>query len=208
MIRDLRYKLSWVGIFNSPFKLPNISFYFGKIERGVPYFLPRKWVSYTYEEALDKTLEHFRKVQEVHERIGREYKIPILADYLLKLREYTRSKKAVSKKWGVDLVGHGWKTKFTQYRHEFNPMLSVVGFNRQFCIYVGLKGDGLVNDCYWEAWLYYKYETDKTLSKEERLKQVFEKYSCTWGNPDKGYTNYYYQILRKKYINLIPDKNN
>lgn len=203
MIRNLRYKLRWLGILNSPFKLPNISFYFGKIERGTPYFYPRRWVNFTYKDALEKTFEHFNKLKKVHERIDREYKLPTVEDYDKKVKEYMRSKKAVDKKWGVDLVAHGWKTKFTSYRHEFNPMLSIVGFNRQFCIYVGLKGDGLVNDCYWEAWLYYKYETDKTLSKEERLKQVFEQYSCTWGNSNKGYTNYYYQILRKKYIKWL-----
>jgi len=34
---------SWVGILDSPFRLPKLKFYWGEIQVGVPYFLPRKW---------------------------------------------------------------------------------------------------------------------------------------------------------------------
>lgn len=38
-------KFAFLNVFNSPFKPPKIQWYFGKIEVGTPYFLPRKWVN-------------------------------------------------------------------------------------------------------------------------------------------------------------------
>lgn len=35
---------TFLKAFNSPFIRPKISFYFGKIVHGTPYFFPRKWV--------------------------------------------------------------------------------------------------------------------------------------------------------------------
>ena len=57
----------------------------------------------------------------------------------------------------------------------------------------------VVLDCYWEAWLTYCYNTDKTKSKKERLKELKEKYTCTWGNKETGYVDYYPYILKQKY---------
>jgi hypothetical protein len=37
-------KFTWLKILNSPFKLPKLRWYFGKIAVGVPYFFPRKTV--------------------------------------------------------------------------------------------------------------------------------------------------------------------
>lgn len=34
----------YLQAFNSPFKRPQLKFYFGKVKIGVPIFLPRKWV--------------------------------------------------------------------------------------------------------------------------------------------------------------------
>lgn len=50
-MRNLKYKLKyfiqslrWLKVYFSPFKTIKPTLYFGKIARGVPYFLPRKWV--------------------------------------------------------------------------------------------------------------------------------------------------------------------
>ena len=111
-------------------------------------------------------------------------------------------------KFGFQIIGLGWKTKFDMCRHEWNPMISFVAFNRQLCIYFGYKGKKkqdamLINDCCWEAWLTYNYYTDKSKSKSERLKETVKLYSCNWGNPDKGYINYYKHILKSKYLKQI-----
>lgn len=36
-------KLDFLGVFNSPFKRPKLSFYLGKVAIGTPYFYPRTW---------------------------------------------------------------------------------------------------------------------------------------------------------------------
>lgn len=38
----LPYKLKWLSIIGSPFKFPEVRFYFGKTRVGFPYFLPRR----------------------------------------------------------------------------------------------------------------------------------------------------------------------
>lgn len=191
-MKELLYKLRWLDILFSPLKLPHLRFYFGRISMGTPIFYPRKWRRVTAIEAIKSATDSFNNPKFVKKSWGEWY-------------EYHKGcQKPVYLKWfGVNLVGHGWKTKYDFYRHEWNPMLSVVLLKRQFCIFVGHR-DREANDYYWEAYLYYKYETDKNKPKLERLKEVFDQYSCTWGNPDKGYTNHYYSILKRKYHKYIP----
>lgn len=43
-IKQLLYFLEWLKILKSPFRFPRPHFYFGPIKRGVPYFLPRRWI--------------------------------------------------------------------------------------------------------------------------------------------------------------------
>jgi len=50
-MRNLKYKLKyfiqslrWMKVYFSPFKTIKPTLYCGKIAKGVPYFLPRKWV--------------------------------------------------------------------------------------------------------------------------------------------------------------------
>lgn len=165
LISKVKYffkKFEWINILNSPFRTPDVDFYFGPISRGTPYFLPRKWVP----------------------------------------SEKPGHKKPVYIKWGINIVSLGWKTKFNQVRHEWNPMISIVGFNRQFCVYFGLDGFGLTNSCYWEAWVTYYFYTDKKKSKKERLIDTMDQYSAVWSN-EKGKTDYYHRILKSKYLNLI-----
>ena len=57
---------------------------------------------------------------------------------------------------------------------------------------------------YWEPWLYYEYETDKTKSKRERIAQCIKEAPQTWSRIDKygvkETTDYYKLILKKKYL--------
>lgn len=192
-MKYLLYKLRWLSIYNSPFVRPSISFYFGDISRGVPYFLPRRWKNLTYNEARESVIEYTQKRIEQN----KEYGIPSKEGREALIRQKQRSQKAHPTKWQIKLIGLGWKTKYDDYRHEWNPMLSIVGFNRQFCIYIGFK-EFTMNACYWEAFLYYKYETKGTI--KERVHQCRENHSVTWGNKEKGYTDYYEYILKKKHL--------
>jgi hypothetical protein len=191
----LPYKFRWLGILNSPFKKPQISFYFGKIERGTPYFLPRKWVKLTRAEAVKKATESVNDKKLVKKSFEDWYE------------SYKNYSKPVPLKFGFQIISLGWKTKFDSTRHEWNPMISFVGFGKQFCIYVGYKNKKdsdtfLTNTCYWEAWLTYAYYTDKSKSKIERLKETVKQYSATWSDNESS-TNYYNYILKSKYLKQI-----
>ena len=169
IIENIKYKikkLDWLLILFSPFKFPKIKIYFGKIQYGLPYFLPRKYS--------------------------------------------VKKKKYVDKKWfSIDVQTLLWKTKWNEIRHEHSPKISIILFNRQL---VFIFGDNSTMDmCRWEAYLYYKYRTKeiilhnlqyKKFSKQMRIAKVLEQYSTTWISKEKE-TNYYYQILKKKYIKNI-----
>ena len=43
-MKTIMYNLSFLGVLNSPFRRLKLKWYFGDIEHGTPYFLPRKWV--------------------------------------------------------------------------------------------------------------------------------------------------------------------
>ena len=70
------YKLKWLGILNSPFILPRISFYFGKIAIGTPYFLPRRWRDLTYNEAMESVMKDIMKRVEVAKKFEKIFDIP------------------------------------------------------------------------------------------------------------------------------------
>lgn len=196
-MENLIYKFKWLKILNSPFKRPNISFYFGKIDKGVPYFLPRRWKNLTYEEAREEVVKDIQRRIDISKKVNEEYKVPTRKEMQSLIKQKRKSQRAHPTKWQIKTIGLGYKYKFNTPRHEWDPMLSVVGFNRQFCIYVGFN-DLTLNSCYWEAWIYYRDNTKGTI--EERVKQCRENYSVTWGNKDKGYTDYYNQILKSKYL--------
>lgn len=85
---------------------------------------------------------------------------------------------AVPKKFGFDIVGLGWKTKWssTDYRHEYSPIWSFVFFGYQ----VALTFVPEHQNHYWECWLYYDRETKgKT---KDRLQQAREEFPCVWSN--------------------------
>jgi hypothetical protein len=114
--------------------------------------------------------------------------------------------KFVTKKIGFDLVGLGWKTKWTDtdYRFEWSPVISFVFFKWQFAITISATH----SDHYWESWLYYTRNTDKTKSRKERIYQTqkdFPQIYTQWTTGfEKTKIDYYPIILKKRYV--IPNK--
>lgn len=161
-LNNLKFKYFFLLVLNSPFKPLKLQWYFGDINIGTPYFLPRKWVK--SENGITP--------------------IPI-------------------KYFGWDFNTLGWKTKYDEFRFEYNPMLSIVLFGKQLTITFKPNLFTLSLDCYWEAYLYYYFKTDNKLSKEERLLQVMEMYSCKWESSNKGVYDYYNDILKQTYLKLI-----
>lgn len=199
---NLRYNFGFLRVLNSPFKGLKLSFYFGEIAMGTPYFLPRKWVKFTEEDAIE-----WAKKQQANENLI--YKNKSFEEVVEEGKKYT---KAVSIKYfGWNYHSLGWKTKFEDYRFEFNPGLSIVLFGKQFCITIKPNIEKPCwDDIFWEAWLTYLHETNKNLSKIDRLKQLVEKHTCTWkqySGGDVTTTDYYPFILKKKYLKYYKPKN-
>ena len=197
ILEDLR----WLKVLNSPFKPFKIKLYAGKTQIGIPYFLPRKWVKATPElrkkAALDKI-----KSEERYNKSNPEYarKIKSFEELYNERKNY---KFPVPLTVGFSYCGLGWKTKFGDYRYEWGPILSFVFFGYQIALMIGFKDKDKV-DAYWESWLYYEYNTDKTKSKRERIAQCRKKAPQTWSrfNKDgtKTTTDYYEHILKSKYL--------
>jgi len=101
---------------------------------------------------------------------------------------------------GFSYCSLGWKTKYDDYRHEWNPILSFVFFGYQIALTVYSP----YHSHYWESWLYYEYETDKTKSKRERIEQCRKEAPQTWTSHKQGEepvtTDYYTKILKPKYL--------
>ena len=199
-ISNFKYNWGYLGVLNSPFVGLELKWYFGEIKHGTPYFLPRKWVKCNFEDATKawhklgdySKLAYSRKVGGTNKWFN---------DYIK-----NHTKPIPIKYFGFDYTSLGWKPKWNEYRFEWSPSISLVIFGKQLFIAILPKmgknpGDTTRRaDIYWEAYLTYKYRTDKSKSKQERLKQTMKLYSCTWGNEEMGYTNYYPLILKNKYI--------
>ena len=109
--------------------------------------------------------------------------------------------KAITRKIGFDLVGLGWKTKWTEtdYRFEWDPIWSFVFFKWQICI----KFTHNYHYHYWESWLYYDRETEKTKTKQERLEQCMKDFPLDYIEYSGGQSskiNYYPLILKSKWL--------
>ena len=106
---------------------------------------------------------------------------------------------------GFSYCSLGWKTKWTSsdFRYEWPPIFSFVFFGYQIAASIGPKDRSTVSQ-YWESWLYYEYETNKTKSKRERIEQCREKAPQTWRRLSKDgndeVTDYYERILKPKYL--------
>ena len=200
LLSNIDYKLSFMGVLNSPFKGLKLKWYFGKIQHGTPYFLPRKWVKCN----LDDGLKAWNKLGE---RSQNAYLRSQTQQEWIEKYANNHTKPVPIKYFGWHFTSLGWKTKWNEYRFEWSPMISIVLFGKQICIWfmpnIDLDEYRIALDCYWEAWLNYKYKTDKSKSVEKRLEELQKEYSCSWGNEEKGYTNYYPIILKNKYHYLI-----
>lgn len=199
-ISSFKYNFEFLKVFNSPLKLPRLKFYFGEIKVGTPHFLPRKWVKITPSEAVEKATKIINKNPRPFFYKDKDFN---------QIYESQKNlQKPVTKTFGFDFVTLGWKTKWGQFRHEWNPLISFVGFGKQFVIF--LLPPKSAKDCdfaYWEAWLYYDGTKGNRI---ERTKEMLKKYSCTWVHYEDGEkvtNNYYYNILKKKYLHLIPKDN-
>ena len=203
LLNSVKYKLSFLGVLNSPLKGLKLKWYFGDIEHGTPYFLPRKWVRCNKKDALKSWNNLKNETREVYEKYNGG--IEHWTNHYIK--NYT--KPVQIKYFGFNFTTLGWKTKWDSYRFEWSPSISLVLFGKQLFIEIlpNIKTDDstIAIDCYWEAWLNYKYKTDKSKSVEKRLEELQKEYSCSWGNKEKGYTNYYPIILKNKYHYLIPE---
>lgn len=188
-------KFTWMKAFFSPFKRPKIYLYIGKIALGTPYFFPRKWVKFTYEDAFEAAVKDTQS--KTHYNKGKN---PLdLVD------GYMGYQKAIPRKIGWDFVGLGWKTKYDSYRHEWDPIWSFVFFKWQIAIRFIPK-----ESChYWECWLGYELGTDKTKNRKERIKECREKYPQIWECSflgKKETIDFYTKVLKFKYLkqNKLP----
>lgn len=125
----------------------------------------------------------------------------------VKNKEKSGSLKVIPRKVGFDFCGLGWKTKWTEtdYRFEWNPVLSFVFFGYQIAITIYSEYDSH----YWEPWLYYHRDTDKTKSKLERIKQCVEEFPQiykVWDGKTEEIVNYYHLVLKDKYLKILNDK--
>ena len=190
---SLKYTLQslrWVKALWSPFKPFKVSFYAGKTQVGIPYFYPRKWVKFTREDALEKATK-------VSQMSGSIY---FGKDPNTMVDEFMRYTKAVPLTVGFSYCSLGWKTKYDDFRHEWNPIFSFVFFGYQIALTVYSP----YHSHYWESWLYYEYRTDKTKSKRERIEQCRKEAPQTWTSyrhdEEPVTTDYYTKILKPKYL--------
>lgn len=110
--------------------------------------------------------------------------------------------KNVPKKIGFDFVGLGWKTKweYNDYRFEWNPIWSFVFFKWQIALIFAPKED---ENHYWECWLAYLKDTDKTKSTKERIEQAKKDFPCIWSSYKDGVKTticYWDKVLKKKWL--------
>lgn len=195
-INDIRF----LRTYNSPFKPLKLKWYCGKIALGTPYFFPRKWVKGTPKLINDAILKHIEREKRYNELN------PNHARFIKSYDEIYEEKKsysyAVPKKIGFDFVRLGWKTKWRSddYRFEWSPMISFVFFKWQIAVtFVAPHADH-----YWESWLYYTRETNKSAPIADRIAQCRKEAPQIWTNHNsdgtKETTNYYDLILKKKWL--------
>jgi hypothetical protein len=194
---SLKYTLErfrWLKVLNSPFKPFKIGFYAGKIQVGVPYFYPRKWVKGNNKmitAAVTSEIAAQKKWNELNPEYARK-----IRSFEELFNEKKNHRFAVPLKVGFSYCSLGWKTKYDDFRHEWNPILSFVFFGYQIALTFGSP----YGSHYWEPWLYYEYRTDKTKSKRERIEQCRKEAPETWTSSDEGTVDYYERILKSKYL--------
>ena len=195
---------NYIKVFNSPFKRPNLKWYFGKIAIGTPYFFPRRWVKPSQQMLIDNAKQDIADRQrwnEANEKYGNTYKvIPTIEELCEKKKNY---KFPVPKKIGFDFVGLGYKTKWsdTDYRFEWGPLISFVFFKWQIAVMLKVPHP----EHYWVCWLTYENDTDRDLlSTEARIKLAKEINPEVWtsskGDGKKETICYWDKVLKDKWL--------
>lgn len=192
--------LEWMRVYFSPFKPIIPRLYIGKIAIGTPYFLPRRLVKATPERAHEATKQYIDR-EESYNKLNPKYARTIKSYeeiFETKMRcLYTKPLTI-----GFSFCGLGFKTKWTStdFRHEWNPVWSFVCFGYQIALMFIPE-----NDChFWECFLYYSRDTDKSKSRGERIKQARKEFPCRWRTFTNGVEEsicYWDLILRDNYLN-------
>jgi len=191
--------LEYLNTYTSPFKPINPKWYFGKVAIGTPYFLPRKWVKAT-PRLINKAVLDYIKREERYNKLNPS-SARIIKPYDEVYQEKSTYSFPVPKKIGFDFVRLGWKSKWrdTDYRFEWNPGISFVFFKWQINVTFMPKNDYH----YWECWLYYTRNTDKTKTVRERLIQArkeFERKFTRYTNGEKINYDGWDLILKDKWL--------
>ncbi len=192
-------QFKWMKVYFSPFKFFLPKLYVGKTAIGVPYFMPRKWIPATPKLAHKRVLEYFKETEDWNRRNP---------EYFKKIKPYDEAFKdamtrsySVPKKTGFDFVRLGWKTKFDSFRWEFNPIWSFVCFGYQIALIFAPENDMH----YWESYIAYEHDTDKTKSAGERVKEAMKKHPNVWtsyNNRVKETIDYFKLSLKNNYVQI------
>ena len=198
-MRKIKYFIDdfdFLRAYNSPFKAPKLKWYFGKVAIGTPYFLPRKWVKGTPKLAIKNAIKKNRETRDWNKRNP---------DYPRKVKAFREMYEqclshsyAVPKKIGFDFVRLGWKTKYDDYRHEWNPLISFVFFKWQIALMFIPDHDSH----YWESWLYYTRETKGTTKQRiaQCRKEAPQRWTTTESDGTRRTIDYYNKILKRKWL--------
>jgi hypothetical protein len=191
-------KFSYLKTFCSPFRRPKLKWYFGKIAIGTPYFFPRRWVKPTHKMAMEAAMEEIAKRENWNERNPQSQWKKDIPPIGVMYQDMLKHTFPVPKKIGFDFVSLGWKTKWssTDYRFESAPIWSFVFFGKQVAVIFRAPEQ----DHYWEAWLYYMYDTTGT--RKERIAKCRAEFPLKWTVSDKNgkrSVDYYDSILKSKY---------
>lgn len=158
---------------DSPFKIPKLKVYIGKIKFYTPYFEPR---------GFHRSLISFRRLKlrskEQYEEYVKRYQFKKDTDdaKYLNLPMVKRSKSKILFNrfyitWGnpikFERVKLGWKTKFGTPRFEWSPSCQFWFFKWQVVFYYQIENP----DKFWEMYLWWKYFSDCDIEKAEK----------TWG---------------------------
>lgn len=191
--------LDFLRAYNSPFKPLKLQFYCGKVALGTPYFFPRKWVKATPALAIKAAVRNSREARQWNKN---NPNYPRKEKSFRELYDESLTRlHAVPKKIGFDFVPLGWKTKWRSddYRFEWSPMISFVFFKWQIAVtFVAPEMHH-----YWECWLYYTRETDKSLPTSQRIAQARKEFPCVWTNTTNGKEKkvcYWDVILKNKWL--------
>lgn len=139
-----------------------------------------------------KVLFYFGKI-----RVGTPFFLP----RIWKKNPDTGNMKAVPARWfKLDLVALGYKTKWreTDYRHEWDAMVSLVFCGLQIAIRFHL------HTCIWESWLLYNHFRNLGMSKEDSLASAREINPNVWTS-DGVKTDYFLRGLKNKYKDAFTD---